>query len=244
MKTGAWTAGALVVVVAVGAGCLNEHKPTPATSDAEVMGAAAAPVEAEEAAGIESYDSMLHVADSTGTDFKAVYGPYSDPTSTVSATLALPQTKLTVTSNGGDYYVYVSGHFSGTAPGVSEVYAPTGPVRLIWPIVYTERIKTGAEGTSFLVYVTPSTGKQTVVRLGESAGGTVEVRSIASTLSASIPTAELSDKAIRYVFDLATGGETMGSAAPPSVAEQAVIKEVIRRARLKGAPVPPRPDDP
>ncbi len=244
MMTRGWTTGVLGAAVAVCAGCFNEDKPTPVTSDVEVVGSAVVPLAAEEAAAIESYDSVLHVSDSTGTDFKAVYGPYSDPTCTVSATLALPQTQVTVSSNGGDYYVYVSGHFSGTAPGVASDFAPASGVRLIWPIVYAGHIMTGAEGTSFLVYTSPSTGKQTVVRLGESTGGKVEVWSRTLSLNASVPNAELADKAIRYVFDNATGGETMGAAAPPTVPEQAVIKEVIRRARLKGAPVPPRPDNP
>jgi len=222
------------IVAACNSGCLSEHSDSVATPT-EVAGAIELPGATEP---IESADDSIGISDTTGTDFKAIWGPYTDPECVVNASVASPGTGITINATGGDYFIYVTGHFSGISP-VSVPAPPAAAVIPIWPIVHTGRVKIGASGTSFMLHVNEAAQVFTVIRLRERAssgawsGGEIEVRA-ESGASERIPKNLDASKAVR--FDGVAG--TLSAPVDLSTEERAILEEVIRRAKLQGLFVP------
>ncbi len=227
-------AAALVGALLLAAGCRStpatpEPTPTEPGTVSELTG---------ESESVEASDAAVGVADSTGTDFHALWGPYTDPGVVVNAAVSSPDTSITINATGGDYFLYLTGHFSGISP-VSVGPPPAAAVLPIWPIVYSTRVKIGASGTSFLLHVNEASQEYTVIRLrqknsaGAWAGGEVEVRA-ESGASVRIPKSLETSQAV--VFNGLTGA--LSGPADLTANQRAIADEVIRRAGLRGLHVP------
>lgn len=228
-------AGAGVVIAL--AGCESQPKDVGGTDGGRWI--AEGSIAPRALGGPEDNDNVIHVVKADGTDYRMCFGALTDPNCVVEGFAPFPSPEFTFSSDGCDYFVYVTGTFAqpaDTRPGV----APSNILRVVWHVVITDRVKAGAQGTSFIVFVSPSTGVQKVVRLGETTGGTVSVQRITDPdHPQSMASGGATDQVV--VYTNVSGTETLGAPVAAGENERELIAEAKRRAVLHGLPVPDSP---
>ncbi len=215
----------------------------------------------DRAATTAERDNAVSIKDLPLADFQAMCGPYDDPSLQVNMVVTLnpqfPQTRVTVESGPGSYFAYFAGKFSRFAPE-REANHNMFP---IWPIVTTGRVKTGAEGTFFLIHFDAASNTYTLVRLrqweptmnggaGGWGGGPVKFDVFGATdpnKTRTIPNNQGEDLFYRVtvtvnpdnsVSAVWNGSTTQPVALADDPAAQAIVANIKARAPNKGVPLP------